>query len=525
MAIHHLTEYSLDGGAWVEAYADEEAGPGKTLTISSLASGTYSVRLRITPLTGGGPAVISSACELIIESSEVGVQSQIAQIQSIVGNMEFAAELAQIQAVQVSSSLATMLFTGMASQEQQIQVQSASGDGIMVLTGEVIQSQVQEQSLVSLLEFLATLSESQLQNQVNNGELGFSGVISESQTVQTSASSSALVFYSTVAESQTANSSLSSGSISVSFSGTVAESQAVQSESISGAASPATPQAPTLEVGDTTLTPSWNTVSGATSYNVYWKAGSTPTAKDGSDGATKITGATSGVAITGLTNGTTYYVCVTAVNAQGESNLSGEAHAAPVVLVTVTDTFERSDGGLGGAWATVTGATAPQILTGEVVAPSGADCRAVNTTTLNNAQYAEIDGVVGIDSLSEGSAGILLRAITTQRTGYEILIAELADVISVYTRKWVNGTLTPLGTVAVGLYAGEEGSEYVYTDITKLRAEITSAASPVITVKAWNGTWTTVGTYTDSTSPIGAGRIGLAVYKSARLGSISGGDL
>jgi hypothetical protein len=72
-------------------------------------------------------------------------------------------------------------------------------------------------------------------------------------------------------------------------------------------------------VGQVTLT--WNQVSGASSYNVYWST--TP----GVDilTASKINGAMSPFTQTGLSAGTTYYFVVTAINGSMESAVSNEA--------------------------------------------------------------------------------------------------------------------------------------------------------------------------------------------------------
>ena len=86
----------------------------------------------------------------------------------------------------------------------------------------------------------------------------------------------------------------------------------------SSSSKPATPSAPTgvaADAEDGQATISWNAVSGATSYNIYWSTTSGVTKTNG----TKITGATSLYTHTGLTNGTTYYYVVTAVNSNGES--------------------------------------------------------------------------------------------------------------------------------------------------------------------------------------------------------------
>lgn len=75
------------------------------------------------------------------------------------------------------------------------------------------------------------------------------------------------------------------------------------------------------------------TSSGATSYNCYYTSdGSTPTK---SAYGVKITGATGGQMISGLTNGVTYKFVFTAVNAAGESAESGVLAAIPQAALGV----------------------------------------------------------------------------------------------------------------------------------------------------------------------------------------------
>lgn len=77
--------------------------------------------------------------------------------------------------------------------------------------------------------------------------------------------------------------------------------------------------------GDTQATVSWNTSSGATGYNVYWNETGTASTTSSS----KAGGVTSAYTITGLTDGTTYYVFVTAVNGGGESAASSVVSVTP----------------------------------------------------------------------------------------------------------------------------------------------------------------------------------------------------
>lgn len=128
-----------------------------------------------------------------------------------------------------------------------------------------------------------------------------------------------------------------------------------------GTVSPTTvPAAPAVSAigGVSMTTVSWNGVSGASSYNIYWSttAGVTPAT------GTKITNAVSPYVHTGLLASTTYYYVVTSVNAVGESGPSVQvsattitAQSAPAAPIGVS-----AAGGVNQAtvsWAAVAGAT------------------------------------------------------------------------------------------------------------------------------------------------------------------------
>jgi len=111
--------------------------------------------------------------------------------------------------------------------------------------------------------------------------------------------------------------------------------------------------------GDTIVGLGWTASTGATSYTVKR---STTNGGPYTAVATGLTGTSH--ADTGLTNGTTYYYVVSAVNADGESANSAQASVTPFAMVVTTGTTplgwwkldgNASDSGSGGNTGTLTG--------------------------------------------------------------------------------------------------------------------------------------------------------------------------
>jgi cellulose 1,4-beta-cellobiosidase len=96
--------------------------------------------------------------------------------------------------------------------------------------------------------------------------------------------------------------------------------------SIAGAVAPPTPTGLTASAGNAQVALSWTPSAGATSYNIFRSTTS------GGEGTTAYA-TTTGTAYTdtAVTNGTTYYYTVNAVNAYGTSAQSGQVSATPAV--------------------------------------------------------------------------------------------------------------------------------------------------------------------------------------------------
>ncbi len=171
---------------------------------------------------------------------------------------------------------------------------------------------------------------------------------------------------------------------------------------------------------------SWNAVSNATSYNVYYAATSGVTTA----GGTKIPNVTSPYVQAGLAAGTTCYYIVTAVNSAGESSASAQVSAVTAAAPAVP-TVPSSPSGViatGGtrqvtlSWSTVSSATSynvyysttPGVTKANGTKLANASTPAVQSGLADATTYYYI--VTAVNSTGEGAASVQVAAATLSAT-------------------------------------------------------------------------------------------------------------
>ena len=181
---------------------------------------------------------------------------------------------------------------------------------------------------------------------------------------------------------QTTATANSSGQIVISFTQGSADNPEIAGIEIDGSGGGVTaPSAPTnltATAGNGQDTLNWNASSGATSYNVY--RGTSSGGESSTPIATGLTGTS--YTNTGLTNGTTYYYKVAAVNSAGTSGMSNEASPTPTGGAPAAPTGLTATGGnatVSLTWTGSSGATSYGVYRG--TSSGGEGSSAIGTST------------------------------------------------------------------------------------------------------------------------------------------------
>jgi phosphatidylinositol-3-phosphatase len=166
------------------------------------------------------------------------------------------------------------------------------------------------------------------------------------------------------------------------------------------AAPPPAPSGVSATAGNAQVTLAWNVVSGASTYNV--KRG----AAAGGPYGTVATVSTNAYTDTGLTDGTTYYYVISAVNVAGEGPNSAEVNATPQPSLPPAPTNLQATGGnaqVSLTWNAVSGAVSYNLkrsttsggpyatIASGITVPSATDKPVANGTTY----YYVVSGVNG----------------------------------------------------------------------------------------------------------------------------------
>ena len=190
--------------------------------------------------------------------------------------------------------------------------------------------------------------------------------------------------------------------------------------------------------GDGQVTLTWSGVSGASSYNIYYRAGSSVSKTNGAVISSSGTSKT----ITGLVNGTQYAFGVTALGENGESAISAIVVATPLAVLPAPTGVSATpgDGQVTVSWNSVPGATSYNLYYRD-----GPSVNKANGTLVAGVSSPHVVG-----GLTNGQ--LYAFAVSAVSAGVE------SDLSIVVTATPTGPILAPTGAVDVGVSSNGAGS-------------------------------------------------------------------
>jgi len=163
------------------------------------------------------------------------------------------------------------------------------------------------------------------------------------------------------------------------------------------------PDVPTVteaKVIDKSVTLNWKEMPGAASYNIYWNTSGNVTGKDNKITGTDTNKVEAPFTHSGLTDGTTYYYVVTALNKGGESKLSSISKATLVPDAPKILSLKGGKNQVSVSWTAMHGATTYNIYW------SNESDVTLKSKKLENVYSAKIEGVSPIFIHSQVPNGV-----------------------------------------------------------------------------------------------------------------------
>jgi len=255
----------------------------------------------------------------------------------------------------------------------------------------------------------------------------------------------------------------------------------LESNSSSATTQPGIPSSPAgivATAGDGQATISWNAVSGATSYNLYWSTSSGVTKNSG----TKVTGVTSPYTHSGRTNGATYYYVVTAVNSSGEGVESAQASAKPMSgMHTMSGTYN---------WNASTSVLVLNQVSSNICGHPAAGVETETGVTISSTTLAYTNGSGSPDSWTRpsGTAGSLLGAWPTMDSATGKIYTLTFNADNTFSITVAEGACSTTTVATASDFAGSWGGTVtMYAPAVDATHPAESSTAPVAVALTANG--------------------------------------